>query len=70
MASVALEDANAECLRLKRAYNDAVVRLFNVGYQLTGAEYRQLKSAAENARRDLENAKRELRVSADQPIPD
>jgi hypothetical protein len=55
MASVALmEDANAEYLRLKRVYSDAVGRLFAEGYQFTGAEYRQLKSAAENVRRDLE----------------
>jgi hypothetical protein len=55
-----MEDANAECLRLKRVYCDAVGRLFNVGNQLTGTEYRQLKSAAENARRDLEIAKLDL----------
>jgi hypothetical protein len=48
-----------ELERLKRLYAKTVSRLFDIGYQVTDAEYRKLKTITEEVRIDLEIARRE-----------
>lgn len=52
----------AEYERLKRAYSATVELLFSVGYRATDDEYRQMKAAAEDARFELENARRKMKA--------
>ena len=51
--------ATDELERLKRLYAKTVSRLFDIGYQVTDAEYRKLKTLTEDVRIDLEIARRE-----------
>jgi hypothetical protein len=65
-------ELTAEHELLKRRYAVIVNRLFTIGYQVTGAEYRELKNSVEEARIQVEIAgarlkKHELSVHARVP---
>jgi hypothetical protein len=51
----------AECNRLKEVHGRIVERFFNVGYQLTDAEYTKLKRATEIAQINLDVARLKLK---------
>ena len=61
--------ATDELERLKRLYAKSVSRLFDIGYRVTDAEYRKLKTFTEDVRIDLEIARREVeKASANVPV--
>ena len=55
-----VELLGARCESLKRAYGAAVTNLFDIGYMATPAEYRQLRMLVQEAKHDLEVARKEL----------
>jgi hypothetical protein len=54
-------ELTAEHELLKRRYAVIVNRLFTIGYQVTGAEYRELKNSVEEARIQAEIAGERLK---------
>lgn len=54
-------ELTAEYERLKRRYAVIVNRLFTIGYQVTGAEYRELRNSVEEARIQTEIAGAQLK---------
>jgi hypothetical protein len=54
-------ELTAEHERLKWRYAVIVNRLFSIGYQVTGAEYRELRNSVEEARIQTEIAEAQLK---------